>query len=67
MSLTIMENNMGPRTVPSKIVSKFGDKAVHDYSLFPVTKKADNPIDNIRINSGAPHAHFAHAWVEPHS
>ena len=44
---------MGPRTVPSKIVSKFGDKAVYDYSLFPVTKKADNPIDNIRINSGA--------------
>ena len=35
---------------PSVTASKFGDKAVHDYSLFPVTKKADNPIDSIWIN-----------------
>ena len=32
---------------PSVNASKFSDKAVHDYSL---TKKADNPIDNTRIN-----------------
>ena len=30
--------------------SKFGDKAIPDYSLFPVTKKADDPIDHIRID-----------------
>ena len=35
---------------PSVDASKFGDKAVHDYSPFPVAKKADNPIDNIGIN-----------------
>ena len=35
---------------PSVNASKFSDKAVHDYSLSPITKKADNPIDNIRIN-----------------
>ena len=35
---------------PSVNASKFGDKAIRDYSLFLVTKKADNPIDNIWIN-----------------
>ena len=35
---------------PSVDASKLGDKAVHDYSLFPITKKADNPIVNIAIN-----------------
>ena len=34
---------------PSVNASKFGDKAVHDYSLFPITKKADNPIDNLGL------------------
>ena len=39
-----------PYDTPLLMLANSVTKPVHDYSLLPITKKADNPIDNIGIN-----------------
>ena len=53
MSFTMMENRLGPRTVPCGtplFIEELCYNTIHHDSLLAVTQEADHPVDDIWVN-----------------